>query len=369
MRNIDLHLPKGWNQCSLPELRAIAEIIVGCQMSATRFHPFNIDDVKIAVFFRLTGLEVVRGVDRSLPVEEQYYVCRLRPYGINDERRFFFTRWRKFRRWCKTVVNGDDSFPVYLWMILSWLTEKKRGKRVIPGKLDWLDTEKGNQLLVFPFASVRRSRGRAGRKILFSGPAPFMDGFTWQRYRFAQDYMDLYIKTQNRLLQFVAAMGRKPDKQKRRQLAQLVRTLNEAQAHFLATIFNRRISFVDETTGKTRNDFHYKPTQHTDNAAYFRRVSRCDWQIVTLWWQGMMHFLHKTYPKVFKKQPVSDKRNKKPVNPLELYTRTTATLEKYLHATAHEIDNEPYTTVLQQLEDITRKNEEIEKMNRKMKKK
>ena len=80
----------------------------------------------------------------------------------------------------------------------------------------------------------------------------------------------------------------------------------------------------------------------------------------------MMHFLQITYPKVFKVQKV---QNKKPSNPLELYTRTTATMEKYLSMTARDVDREPYTTIIQQLDDITRHNEEMEKINQKMRSK
>lgn len=365
MQSIDLHLPKSWNQCTLGELRAIAEIIVDCQQRATPFRPFNIESVKVAVFFRLTGLIVVKNIDHEEPIEKQFYLCRLRPYSVDDEGRFFFTHWRRLKAWIKRKLKGDDTFPLYAWMISSWLTKHKDGKRTIPGKLDWLDNNSGSQLLIFPYSSLKRRKGRVGRKVKFHGPAPLMDGFTWQRYRFAQDYMEMFTKSQNRFLQSLQKMDRKPTKKQRREAAQLARQLDDTMARFLATIFTRRIHYVDKVTGKRCYDFHYEPGQTERNMRFFRGMSGGDWQLVTLWWSGMMHWLGKTYPKVFKTQSVGTHRV---VNPLELYTRTTATLEKYLHTTAHDIDNEPYTTILQQLDDITRKNEQMEEMNRKMKK-
>ena len=44
-------------------------------------------------------------------------------------------------------------------------------------------------------------------------------------------------------------------------------------------------------------------------------------------------------------------------------------MEKYLSMTARDVDREPYTTIIQQLDDITRHNEEMEKINQKMRSK
>lgn len=190
-----------------------------------------------------------------------------------------------------------------------------------------------------------------------------MDGFSWQRYRFCQDFMQLYADQQNQLVR-LARQGRmaSPD-----ELLKAARSVDLAKAMFLATIFERRLRFVDETTGRPRTDFCYQSNQHSDNAPYFRNFPDGDWQLILLWWQSMMHYLAKQFPKVYKRQPVSS--TGKTPNPLEIYTRTTATLEKYLQVTAHDIEREPYTTILQQLEDITNHNEEMERIQKQMKRK
>lgn len=371
--HINLRLPTSYNRCSLPELRAIAAVMSDCALRASRFHPFDMMEVKVAVFLRLTNLEIVEPLNPRVPVEEQYYVVRTLPYTVNDEERRWFRVFRlhcNLKAWCRRHILGhDDSFSLYLWQIHSWLSSSKSrvtGK-VTPGLLDWLDADNQDSLLIFPLSSIRRSpRARwfsIGSKVTFAGPASLMDGFSWQRYRFAQDYMQNYINASNRLLQ-LQKMGNRASAA---DILRASKNLDLAKALFLATIFCRRITYVDEETGRTKTDYRYQSNQHTDNAPYFRNFPDTDWQLVLLWWQGMMHYLQKTYPKVFKKQKVS--KDQKAANPLELYTRTTATMEKYISATASEVDHEPYTTILQHIEDIIKNNEEMERINASMKRK
>lgn len=377
---IDLKLPRNWNDCSLSQLRAIADILVGCALRQSRYRQFSIDDVKIACFIRLTGIEIIKGVDATLPVEEQFYLCRLLPYTLDDERRWhgLYPRWQLFRRWVRKCLGKKSvTFPLYLWQIQSWLTPQKHGRRTLPGKLDWLDTTNGNQLLIFPFPELRCRKGRVGRRVAFHGPAPFMDGFTWQRYRFCQDYMEAVRIVENRLVQLTQQTttllrrkahnraDRKKQWQATRTLIQQNEYVQKMHAHFLATLFVRKVHYVDAESGQRKYDFHYQSGQSLANMKFFLSLSQEDWQLVVLWWQGMMHWLSTQYPKVFKTSKVE---NRKPVNPMEVYTRTTATLEKYLHTTAAALDNEPYTTVLQQLNDIMVRNEEYERINREIKK-
>lgn len=377
---IDLKLPRNWNDCSLLQLRAIADILVGCALRQSRYRQFSIDDVKIACFIRLSGIEIIKGVDATLPVEEQFYLCRMLPYSLDDEHRWhgFYPRWQLFRRWVRKCFGKEAvTFPLYLWQIQSWLTPQKHGRRTLPGKLDWLDTTNGNQLLIFPFSELRRRKGGVGWKVVFHGPAPFMDGFTWQRYRFCQDYMEAVRIAENRLVQLTqqttpllrrkahSRADRRKQWQATRTLIQQHEYVQKMHAHFLATLFVRKVHYIDAESGQRKYDFHYQSGQSITNMKFFLSLSQQDWQLVVLWWQGMMHWLSTQYPKVFKTSKVE---NKKPVNPMEVYTRTTATLEKYLHTTAAALDNEPYTTVLQQLNDIMVRNEEYERINREMKK-
>ena len=361
---IDLRLPTSFNRCSLAELRAIAAIMGDCALRASRFHPFNMMEVKVAVFLRLTNLEIVEPLNPRIPVEEQYYVVRQLPYTLEEEPSRILRCYRNFKAWCSRHILGhDDTFSLYLWQIHSWLSPSKdrRTGKTTPGLLDWLDSDHSDSLLIFPLNKVFRRRSLCGRKVEFHGPAPLMDGFTWQRYRFAQDYMQNYVSASNRLLQ-LQKMGNRASAA---DILRASKNLDLAKALFLATIFNRRITYVDEQTGQTKRDYHYQSNQHSDNSPYFRNFSDTDWQLVLLWWQGMMHYLQKTFPKVFKKQKVE--KNQKAPNPLELYTRTTATMEKYISANAEDVDREPYTIILQHLEDISRHNEEMERINAKMK--
>ena len=381
-RHIDLHLPRSWNQCSLTQLRAIADIMVTCSLNADHLHPFDMYQVKVGVFFRLTGLKIIEPINPRVPVEDQYYQCRLLPYSLDDEHRWcgLYRRWRTFRAWfSRSVLGRDDSFSLYLWQIDYWLRERKEKprpavltpigelnkpkERIIPGMLDWLNGGSADAIMRFPLPDLHLRRHPFGRRHTFRGPNPMMDGFSWQRYRFCQDFMQLYADQQNQLVR-LARQGRmaSPD-----ELLKAARSVDLAKAMFLATIFERRLRFVDETTGRPRTDFCYQSNQHSDNAPYFRNFPDGDWQLILLWWQSMMHYLAKQFPKVYKRQPVSS--TGKTPNPLEIYTRTTATLEKYLQVTAHDIEREPYTTILQQLEDITNHNEEMERIQKQMKRK
>lgn len=364
---IDLKLPSSWNRCTLPQLRAIAEIMVDRALHASPLRPFDMMDVKIAVFFRLTNIEVVEPLNPRATLEAQYYTCRLRTYFLEEKGRgVTFRAWNKFKAWfIRRVVGRGETFRLYVWQIHSWLfaTPAKGKNRAQPGLLDWLDMEQGGGLLLFPLREISRRRWLAFREVPFRGPAPLMDGFSWQRYRFAQDHMQNYMTAQNRLVQ-VQQMGRKASPA---DVQKAIKSVDQAKALFLATIYERRITFVDEETGCTVTRFHYRSNQFSDYAPYFRNFPDRDWQLVLLWWSSMMAYLGKTFPKVFKKQPVG--KNERPANPLEIYTRTTATMEKYLSMTARDVDREPYTTILQQLEDISRHNEEMERISKGMKSK
>ncbi len=366
---IDLRLPVSWNRCTLAQLRAIAEIMTERAFLSSPLRPFDMMEVKIAVFFRLTNIEVVEPLNPRVQVEAQYYLCRMRPYSIEDEGRLWFSVyrfWRSLRSWCiRRICGHDDTFSLYVWQIHSWLSgvPAKGRNRAQPGMLDWLDMTQGNGLLLFLLRNIRRRRSLSLRKVAFRGPAPLMDGFSWQRYRFAQEYMQNYMNAQNHLVK-MQRMGRKVAPN---DLLKAAKNVDLAKALFLATIYERRITYIDEETGCTVTRFHYQSNQSSDNAPYFRNFPDRDWQLVLLWWSSMMMYLAKMFPKVFKKQPVG--KNERQLNPLEIYTRTTATMEKYLSMTARDVDREPYTTILQQLEDISRHNEEMERINKQMKSK
>lgn len=50
---INLTIPRGWNQCTPTQLEQIALIMQEQIAKADRYHPFDMQKVKIAVFFLL----------------------------------------------------------------------------------------------------------------------------------------------------------------------------------------------------------------------------------------------------------------------------------------------------------------------------
>jgi hypothetical protein len=56
--NINLSLPTSWNRCTLPQLRAIAEVLQDCAMRSDKYHPFDMLEVKVGVLSPVTTLTV-----------------------------------------------------------------------------------------------------------------------------------------------------------------------------------------------------------------------------------------------------------------------------------------------------------------------
>jgi len=350
-QKINLNLPTSYNRCSLQQLRDVAAIMLEMVSHATRLRPFSMEDFKIAVFFQLTNLEIVAPVNPRVPVEEQYYMVRFRA--------------DRLKRWFNRLTGRNQPFALYLWQVSGWINKQKDLKtgKETPGMLDWLDGDQIDKFLILPIDYIKQRHSRWFKKRkLFKSPNPMLDGFSWQRYRFAQDYMQSFVDCQNHLL----ALQRMGKKVSANDLITAVHHIDTTKALFLANLFEAKIRYTDESTGTIRSDWHYQSNQATDNLEYFRNFPDADWQIILLWWSGVMAWLGKTYPKVFKKQPT---KQQKSVNLLQLYARTTATIEKYVGMNAEEVEREPYTTILQQMEDIARQNEENERISREMRRK
>ena len=99
------------------------------------------------------------------------------------------------------------------------------------------------------------------------------------------------------------------------------------------------------------------------------RISDVEWQVVMFWWSSMMQYLKEQYPKCFKssdKKPRS--RSKQQPLPIELYTRSMATLQKYLGGlTETEINAQTAHAILRHLNDMAVEAEEMEKIRKKHK--
>jgi hypothetical protein len=81
----------------------------------------------------------------------------------------------------------------------------------------------------------------------------------------------------------------------------------------------------------------------------------------------MMQYLKEQYPKCFKSS-AKPSRSQKQALPIELYTRSMATLQKYLGGlTEAEINAQTAHAILRHLNDMATEAEEMEKIRRKHK--
>lgn len=341
VKKVNIILPKHWNGCTTEQLELIADVMREQVERQDRYHSFSMQKVKVALFFTLTGIEVVEGIDASLPTEKQYYLCRMK--------------------------GGKETFPLYLWQVNYWLSPKAKiedkgtAKYMAQGAdvLGWLDNDNGMYLTLFPYDAVKRKKSNRwfSRKKEFRGPRPDLDGFSWAQYRFASDMMQTYTQLSNSLVK-MTEKGTFTKAQMEKQTA----NVRLAKSMFLATIFNGKTKYIDANTGMVRYDFHYDSSQCSENADYFRGFNETQWQVVLFWWTGIMNTLSKRFPHVFKVQSTG---KRKPGSPLEIYTATTATMQKYAGLTEDQVNNQSYSLVLEHLERLSKENEEMEKIRSK----
>ena len=354
---INLSLPKHWNLCSTKQLELIADVIREQSERHNRYRPFSMYNVKVALFFALSGIKIVAGPNPRVPVEEQYYTCCFQ----NHRSRWF------------SIGHKSDTFSIYLWQLNYWLSPSSHPQRRASepsspeslssgaGILDWLDNTSGQFLTKFPYPLIkRRHRSRwfsIGQS--FQGPQKDLDGFTWSQYRLSTEAMQNYITLSNNLIK-MQQMNKFSDDQLRQQS----QSVDMAKSLFLATIFNRKVKHVETSTGIIRKDYHYESNQITDNAEFFRNFPDTKWQVILFWWTGIMHTLSHRYPHVFKTQNPKPK-TQNPSSALDIYTSTIATMQKYVGINEQECNNQSYSLVLEQLERISKENEQLERLRQK----
>ena len=354
-QTINLTLPRRWNECSTEQLEIIARIFIEQTQRIDRYHPFSMLNVKVATFLVLSEIEILRYPDDSLPIKEQYYLCR----RLAD-------RPRRLRRLRKS--DDEAAFPLYAWQLQYWLSPKRKPQTPADspealtagaGLLDWLDRDTPDLLTRFAYPTLRlRRKGSILKRKEFQGPLTDLDGFSWQQYRFATDLMQQYVSLSNNLLR-MRSDRRFTDEQ----ILQQTQSVNTARSMFLATIFNAKTEYIDTNTGIRKKDFHYELTQHTDNQGFFLSFPEHRWQVVLFWWTGIIHTLSLRYPHVFKSQKIDPR--KAPSTALEIYTATIATMQKYTGLDEDKLNNQSYSLVLEHLERLSKENEEIEKIRKK----
>lgn len=318
IERIDLHLPKGWNGMTVSELETVAGIFVEAQRRSNKRHPLNMDAVKVEVFLALTELQVLETANPEKPVEEQYLVV------------------------CRT--GHEERLVLYLWQVHYWISEN----------LKWL--EESPTLLRFPYPTETRWSWCGRHK--YEGPAALMQNFQWRQYRLAGEYMTYYVTEENRLAQ-MKVQGTVSERDMLRQM----RAVSRAKAMFLATLFNRKIKYIDTETKLVMRGYNYVSWQSMKNLHDFMHYPDHKFQCILFWWVGTMNWLQKKYPKVFKKSAPT--KGQKQSNPLELYSRTTATMEKYLGINEEEMNRELYTNVLQHLQDMMDESDRMKELNSK----
>lgn len=314
VKTIDLHLPSGWNGMTVQELEKIAAVLIDEAKKISLLHPFNLLRTKVRLFLSLTGIEYVETVDPSLPIDKQEYRVRRKHSG------------RK------------EYFSISAAELTYWINERMK----------WLDSPSSRTLFPYPF--LRRGWKR------FKGPSDGMQNFSWRQYRIAGDYMSFFLLEQNRLLKM------KEDGSGKDELKLQVQRVDMARSLFLSTIFNRKVKYVNRETRRKEKGFRYVSDQSVRNRKYFKNFPDVKFQVILFWWTGQMNELGKKFPRCFKK---GNPKKQVIKNPLDLYTRTTATIEKYLGIDEKKMNNELFTIVLQHLEDMSRESEEMEKLRKK----
>ena len=105
-KRINLTLPKHWNQCTTEQLELISQVMQEQLLRQDRYHTFSMYNVKLAMFFALSGIQIVASPNPREATEAQYYTCRF----LKDGKR-------------------ADTFPLYLWQINYWLSPKAKTGR------------------------------------------------------------------------------------------------------------------------------------------------------------------------------------------------------------------------------------------------
>ena len=335
VRTIDLHLPRGWNDCTTRELEMICASILLRTQQASRLRPFDWVQVKVDVVLAVNDLRVIGAADAGdsaagdakgqSPGREP---AKVQSPGIErptpDETWMVQKRHRKrFRR--------DEPFPITTGQMME-----------LCGRLDWIDAPQDRQkpLYRFPYPVLR-----LGLLHEYHGPDVMLDGYSWTEYRHLQDWMQAYITNQNRLLQLQSDRRTTVDR-----YALAVQAVDDARAHFLAVLFRARMALSDG-----------------DRAARaFRDFDPVRWQVILLWWSSLMQQLMKKFPRVFKPQDVGNGRRKQPKqqSPWDFYNHVTATLADEYKTSESEQANETYSVTLQKLENMAEKAAELERLSK-----
>ena len=348
-KTLDLKVPKGWAQCTTEELEMIAEEIIRSQMMASlsRFHAFDWTEIKTRLFFWFSGVEIVTvgsdpdalspmasaGSDPSVMMSPSDKDTQgtgttvTSPSDITDEASPHVSFV------CRHPSLGKETFELQTWQVHSFMEQLK-----------WIDATdaKGRALplpkLMWPYPKRMRRWWPLWKRDYYA-PGELMDGMTWQTFRWINDWMEAYANTANALV-----AEREKGAKGSGTSAPLVRQERDIRVKVLSLIF-------DCPKWRIR----------------LARITEVEWQVIMFWWSSMMQYLKEQYPKCFKSGGKRSRSKSTPL-PIELYTRSMATLQKYLGGlTETEINGQTAHAILRHLNDMALEAEEMEKIRRKHK--
>ena len=350
--HIDLRLPRGWNQCATEQLEMIAATIMRHTLRQDRYHPFDWLRVKTELFFLLTETHPLPAETHPLPLPARGGSSY--PASTDEEQQPLMVAFNDRRPWWKKVITpshtgegrGRGPFPLHAWQVHSFIDQH----------LKWLDDEKAQPLIVFPYKRLFREWRWQWRwpfiKKHYLAPGELLQDFSWEQYRHLQDYMELFVRQQNQILKLqqtavgapvpAAAKAPVPDGSPSGKLAALQREAQATRNRFLAVLFK---------LGDNRQ------------SAITKKVTDVRWQVILFWWSGLMRYLQKEYPHCFKSS--GGKKGKTPANPLQLYVNITATMQKYLQLDEDKVNRQTFHLTLEALERMAKEAEEMERISKK----
>ena len=325
-RTIDLHLPRGWNDCTTRELEQISAAMMLRQQQATLLRPFDWAKVKVDVVLAINDLDVRGQVPGSNNLAGTEPARDLSPdIPVIERPQTFLVQFRH-----RKFLRRQAPFPITTGQMMD-----------LCSRLDWIDAshDKQQPLYRFPYPVLRLSLLHE-----YHGPDVMLNGYSWTEYRNLQDFMQNYMRAQNHLI----SIQQRPHATIEQHYDAL-QTIDDARACFLAVLFRAKGASVNPVAA-------CKP---------FRQFNPIKWQVILLWWSSLMQQLMAKFPRVFKAQPVKGRRAAKQQSPWDFYNHVTATLADEFKTSETDQANETYSVTLQKLENMAQKSAELEKLSKK----
>jgi len=397
---LQLNLPKGWNALSTEQIEGVCRIFVEGAKQMAVSGSFTQIELMTRVFFLLSGLEVTAGPfdaddedikaakadaakEEAEEAEESDAAATVSSSSdedftniIAEGNRWYECQFRDPKIRARRQAYDGRIVPIKITVaeiqeltIGHYELNKKNEPELIPGPLGWV--MKRSDLTNFPYPTIEvedthaetigRGKNRHYPTITMQGPNPLMDGTSWRQYRATSDMMQYLTKIENILVQYKKNSLRYGTERIKRQEA----LVDEVRSQMLANLFLRSIPHIDPETGQQTTDYFYHSNQWSKNAYLFSHFPDEKFQAILLWWQGMMLYLSKQFPKVFRTDKNVGKNAGTNDDPLRLYTRSITTMIKYAAESEEEVNKTTYTVILQHMNDMADENDHLKEIRNK----